>query len=181
MNLSTMRIGLVGLAFLGLVAWGPSGEEPATRDAPVRGQEGTAECRDVIIGQGPADWRRDSVIAGPAAVLKGSLNGMVREPGGTMVRKMGMMIVGREPVQVSVPAPLRKRVWLFYGRSAASFAEDPGLKIANFEPCADQQRSVWPGGIRIRGRKPVRLSVTVPGEKTTHILRLGKPRVLGEG
>lgn len=94
-----------------------------------------------------------------------------------LVTKMPVLIEGREPetVTVSVPPSLRKRVFLYFG-GASSFAEDRGFAEVEFQLCGNKPRTIWPGGIRVRGQAPVRLEVFTEGRDEPFVLRLGKPK-----
>ena len=95
-----------------------------------------------------------------------------------LVAKMPLLVEGREPetVTVSVPAALRGRVFLYYG-APSSFAEDRGFSEVEFQLCANKPRTIWPGGIRIKGEAPVHLDVFVADRAEPYRLRLGKPKV----
>jgi hypothetical protein len=128
-----------------------------------------------MIGHGSADWREESVVAGPAGVMRQPLRSMQRTKKG-LVAKMPLLIEGREPetVTVSVPPALRSRVFLYYG-APTTFAEDRGLGAVEFQLCGNKPRTVWPGGIRIKGEAPVHLDVFVEGRSQPYALKLGRP------
>ena len=138
---------------------------------------GVATCERAIIGHGSTDWRSESVVAGPVGVHRPPLNRMSRSPKG-LVTKMGLLVEGREPetVTVSVPPSLRGRVFLYYGEPS-TFAHDPGFAEVEFQLCGNKPRTVWPGGIRVKGEAPVRLNVFTEERPQPFVLRLGKPRV----
>lgn len=149
--------------------------------APVESNRAT--CDDAIMGEGPDDWRSRGITAGPVTVFKAPLARMTRTRNG-LVAKMPMLIRGRAPVTVSVPPALRGRVFLYYGRvigrdgkPTTSFTNARGYGETRFELCASRNRTPFPGGVRVLGTKPVRLTVAVEGEPTASTLRLGKPRV----
>jgi hypothetical protein len=142
-----------------------------------------APCDKAIIGHGPADWRSESVVAGPVGVRRHPLNAMSPTRNG-FVAKMPVLIEGRAPetVTVSVPPALRGRVFLYYGRilgrdgqPTTTFSEARGYSETEFQLCDDKPRTIWPGGIRVKGDKPVRLVVSVEGEAPVP-LRLGRPK-----
>jgi hypothetical protein len=141
------------------------------------GGSGVAPCERAIIGHGPANWREEAVVAGPVGVVRNPLHSMQQTKKG-LVAKMPLLVEGREPetVTVSVPTALRSRVFLYYG-GASSFAEDRGFGEVEFQLCANKPRTVWPGGIRIKGTAPVHLDVFVAGRVEPYRLRLGKPQV----
>jgi hypothetical protein len=97
---------------------------------------------------------------------------------------MPLLIEGRAPetVAVSVPPGLRDRVFLYYGRilgrdgqPTTSFAEARGYSETEFQLCGNKPRTIWPGGIRVKGDKPVRLLVGAEGQPPVP-LPLGRPK-----
>jgi hypothetical protein len=156
----------------------------ATPQAPAAGaQEATCEIGPVMIGSGSADWRRTSLDAGPLGVVEHPLSRMSRTRNGQFVAKMPALIEGHSPVTLSVPQRLRHRVFIYYGfhqgpdghRSTGLNA--PGFSEVVFQPCTDKPRTIWPGGIRVKGRKPVRLLVQPEGGEPIP-LNLGRPKLL---
>lgn len=144
-----------------------------------------ADCErgPVTIGSGPPNWRARSILAGPVAVLRNPLGRMSETASGQLTAKMPIFVAGHEPVAVSVPPRSRHRVFLYYGRMrdregrpTTIFGRARGVAEIRFEPCADRPRTVWPGGIRVRGRKPVRLLVLPDRGDEPIPLRLGRPR-----
>ncbi|HSK49318.1 MAG TPA: hypothetical protein VK889_02365 [Solirubrobacterales bacterium] len=133
-------------------------------------------CEKAVIGHGSADWRSESVVAGPVGVRKRPLRMMSQTKNG-LVTKMPILVEGREPeaVTVSVPRDLRGRVFLYFG-GASSFAGDRGYSEVEFQLCGNKPRTIWPGGIRVKGRAPVRLEVFVEGRNEPFVLRLGEPK-----
>lgn len=141
------------------------------------GGDGVAPCETAINGHGPPSWRSESLSAGPVGVMRHPLRRMSQTKKG-LVTKMPLLIEGREPqtVTVSVPEALRGRVFLYYG-SPSTFSQDRGFAAVEFQLCGNKPRTVWPGGIRVRGRAPVRLDVHTEDREAPHVLRLGKPKV----
>jgi hypothetical protein len=146
-------------------------------------ESNVAPCDKAMIGHGSADWRGESVVAGPAGVRRHPLSAMSPTRNG-FVTKMPLLVEGREPetVTVSVPPSLRGRVFLYYGRilgrdgePASTFAAARGYAETEFQLCGNKPRTIWPGGIRVRGDKPVRLLVSAQGEAPIP-LRLGRPK-----
>ncbi|HEX2096090.1 MAG TPA: hypothetical protein VHF50_01840 [Solirubrobacterales bacterium] len=137
-----------------------------------------ADCDYVQHGSGSPDWRSSATAAGPLGVFRGSLQRMAETRNGQLVTKMPVLIEGHETVTLSVPESLRHRVFLYYGREAAGRRRGPGFSEVVFEPCEEKPRTVWPGGIRVKGRKAVRLTVRVEGRPEAVLLRLGRPRLL---
>jgi hypothetical protein len=143
-----------------------------------------AACRSSTktIERGPADWRRGSVAAGPVAVARRPLRKMAEANDGQLYTKMGLLVSGHQYVVLSVPLALRDRVFLYYGRildgeghRTRSFLAAPGYSETEFRPCPGVPRTVWPGGVRVLGRAPVNLLVTIEGRSRSVALRLGRP------
>lgn len=167
------------------VAAGPAAARDAVERADRLGPHETnrADCRWTMIGSGGPDWRRDSVVSGPVAVFQRPLRQMFRDGNG-MTTKMPILIVGHRTVRVSAPRSMRKRVFLYYGffrdrngRRTTAFARAHGHNATEFHPCADKPRTIWPGGIRVKGMKPVRLRIDVEGESRPRFLNLGRPKL----
>ena len=130
-----------------------------------------------MIGHGSPGWRGESLAAGPVGVMPQPLRRMSQTKKG-LVTKMPLLVEGREPatVTVSVPPALRGRVFLYYG-APSTFTQDRGFAAIEFQPCADKPRTVWPGGIRVKGTAPVHLDVFTEDRQRPYVLRLGQPRV----
>lgn len=101
-----------------------------------------------------------------------------------LVTKAPILVEGHDTVTLSVPPRLAHRVFLYYGfhegpdgKRSTSFYGFPGSSAIEFQSCTDKPRTVWPGGIRIKGRKPAHLNVTVGGQPDRIPLRLGRPTV----
>jgi hypothetical protein len=147
-----------------------------------------APCDKATIGHGPADWRDESVVAGPIGVRRQPLNAMSPTRNG-FVTKMPLLIEGRAPetVTISVPPGLRNRVFLYYGRilgrngqPTTTFSEAHGYGETEFQLCGNKPRTIWPGGIRVKGDKPVHLLVSSEGRPTAS-LPLGRPEAYKPG
>src|SRR5260221_7688301 len=146
-------------------------------------ESNVAPCDMAIIGHGPADWRSESVVAGPVGVRRIPLSTMSQTRNG-FVTKMMLLVEGRAPstVTVSVPPRLRSRVFLYYGRildgdgqPTFSFQNARGYGATEFQLCDNKPRTIWPGGIRVKGDKPVRLLVSAEGQSPVP-LPLGRPK-----
>ena len=156
--------------------------------APTR-ESNVAPCDKAIIGHGSAGWRSESVVAGPVGVRRHPLSSMSQTRNG-FVTKMPLLVEGRAPdtVTVSVPPGLRSRVFLYYGtirgrdgKPTTSFADARGYGETEFQLCGNKPRTIWPGGIRVKGTAPVQLLVTVEGAAEPIPLHLGHPRVFQSG
>jgi hypothetical protein len=146
-------------------------------------ESNVAPCDKAIIGHGSAGWRSESVVAGPVGVRRHPLSAMSQTRNG-FVTKMPLLAEGRAPetVAVSVPPGLRSRVFLYYGRildrdgnPTTSFGNARGYSETEFQLCGDKPRTIWPGGIRVKGEKPVHLLVTTAGQPPVP-LPLGRPQ-----
>jgi hypothetical protein len=167
-----------------LVALGVLATLAFAAHAPAAGtQEATCETGPVIAGSGSADWRRASLDAGPVGVLEHPLSHMSRTRSGELVTKMPALVEGHAPVTLSVPPRLRQRVFIYYGfhegpgGRRSTGLDGPGFSEVVFQPCADRPRTIWPGGIRIRGTKTVRLLVLPEGGSRQLPLPLGRPKL----
>jgi hypothetical protein len=138
-----------------------------------------ASCHDVFAGHADPHWRRESNVAGPVGMRKWPLREMSAMPNGDLVSKSPLLVEGHSTVTVKVPAALRDRVFLYYGRSPGnktiSYANSQGFGSIEFRPCEDRPRTIWPGGIRVRGRASVHLVVETEGRPIP--LPLGRPQI----
>jgi hypothetical protein len=141
-----------------------------------------APCDKAIIGHGSPDWRSESVVAGPVGVRRHPLRDMSLSRG-WYTTKLPLLVEGREPetVTVSVPQRLRDRVFLIYGEvrdrdgnPSFSFRNTRGYGETEFQLCGNKPRTIWPGGIKVKGDEPVHLLVSAEGQPTAS-LRLGRP------
>ena len=140
------------------------------------GSSGVAPCETAIIGHGSPSWRSESLAAGPVGVMRNPLRRMSQTKKG-LVTKMPLLVEGREPavVTVSVPPALRGRVFLYYG-APSTFTQDRGFAAIEFQLCGNKPRTVWPGGIRVKGTAPVRLKVFTEDRTEPYVLKLGRPQ-----
>lgn len=159
----------------------------ATAGAATRG-ENVAACDPLVtaMGSGPANWRQLSEAAGPLGVFRDPLRHMSETGTGQLLTKMPVIVAGHEPVTLSVPPRLRHRVFLFYGlyfgkdgTRSTTFVDSPGFSSIEFQPCENKPRTAWPGGVRIKGRAPVHLTVSTGEGAKPILLRLGRPHPLG--
>jgi hypothetical protein len=141
-----------------------------------------ADCSKAIIGSGKVGWRGESKSAGPVGVSAAALAQMSRTGNGEYVVKLPLLVEGKKAVTVSVPPDLRGRVYLYYGQIVGrdgkptdSFAGARGYGETEFQPCTDKPRTVWGGGLRIKGSAPVRLLVHTGGGAPPIPLHLGRP------
>lgn len=102
---------------------------------------------------------------------------------GQLITKMPVLTAAGARVTLSVPVRQRHRVFLYYGglkdrhgNPTTLISRSKGFNEILFEPCDDRPRTAWPGGIRIKGRKPVQLIVDAEGMEPIP-LPLGRPIV----
>lgn len=153
--------------------------------APAEPHVASCEPGPVMHGSGSPGWRGESLDAGPVGVSRRGLRDVDHwgKPGsGQFGKKLPLLVEGHEPVTVSVPPRLQHRVFLYYGfhegsdgKRSTSFYDYSGDSSIEFQPCTDKPRTIWPGGIRVKGRAPVQLWVDVEGGPAREVLRLGKP------
>jgi hypothetical protein len=154
---------------------------------PPEPQVASCDPGPVTIGSGKPTWRQESLSAGPLGIRRQPLRDMTpyrRQEPNVLVTKAPILIEGEGAVTLSVPPRLTHRVFLYYGfhegpdgKRSTSFYGYPGSSSIEFQPCTDRPRTIWPGGIRIKGRRSVRLNVTVTGQPDQIQLRLGRPTV----
>ncbi len=163
---------------LGLLVLGTASQASA-------GSTQTADCArgPITVGSGPPDWPRGALVAGPLGVFRHPLAQMTETANGQLIAKMPVLVDGHAEVRLRVPPRQRNRVFLYYGRMrdreghpTTLIGRARGFSEVAFEPCADRTRTVWPGGIRVRGRRAVRLSVILGVRQDPIPLRLGRPR-----
>jgi hypothetical protein len=119
--------------------------------------------------------------AGPVGVSRAAMGKMFLARNGSFYGKVPLMVEGDQAVTVSVPPRLRGRVFLYYGhlvgrdgKPTTSFFEARGYGETEFRPCTSKPRTIWPGGLRIKGSAPVHLLVRT-GNGASLALRLGRP------
>lgn len=176
-NLIRVVVAAVGVTILALVS-SPGGSSERSTPKQI-GTTSLAKCEggEALPGEGPAAWRSRSIEAGPVGIRKHPLRAMERQPDGSLATEMPILIEGHDKVTVAIVAGQRDRALLFYGPLAGDAAGGaPGYERIRFHPCTDQDRSVWGGGIRVKGSKAVRLKVIV-ADQPAFIISLGRPKV----
>lgn len=168
--------GVVGLAFLSSAWGGNSSPEPSHGLKPSGSPTTVARCTG-FIGQGSKDWRKTSIVAGPVGVNRKPppLGFMPRSPkDGILATKMPLLIEGQNKIRISVPAGTQ-RILLFYGKKAGTVYSNRGFRSILFVPCEGNRRTIFPGGIKVKGRRPVRLKVSSEDGSQNWTLKLGRP------
>ena len=131
-----------------------------------------ARCGDAIIGSGDPQWRRHSTVAGDFGLF-GSGRDFQRASriGDVFQAKIPAILESRQRAVLLVPPAERGRVGLLYGPAKQADSVGQAPSQVTFDPCTDQRRTVWPGGLVLASRKPVTLRVTHDGR--TRTLRVG--------
>ena len=166
----------MGVTVLALVS-SPGGNTESGDDDKVIGSTTVAECvRGEGVITGPADWRDDSIEAGPVGIHEHPLRSMTELPDGALTTNVPILIEGTDKVTVAIASGQRDRASLYYGADAGDPESDPGFERIRFHPCRDQERTTWPGNIRVEGDKAVRLKIIVADE-ASFVISLGRPKV----
>jgi hypothetical protein len=141
-----------------------------------------ADCSRAMRGSGTPAWSPEMTSGGPVSVSRVAMAKMYLGANGTFYGKVPLMVEGGRPVTVSVPPALRGRVFLYYGyiigrdgKPTRTFTDARGYGETEFQPCTNRPRTIWPGGLRIKGSAPVHLLVHSSGAAPMP-LRLGRPR-----
>ncbi len=173
----SLAVGVAGVVAV-VLAIGGNAQPPEEAPANV------APCAPgvTMAGSESPRWPDGSSVAGPVAVPRNPLARMFEAKNGWLYAKVPLLVAGHRYVVVSVPAELRKRVFLYYGHildvegnRTTSFFRARGYGETEFRPCHGKGRTVWPGGVRVRGRAPVSLLVAIEGEPRSRSLTLGRP------
>jgi hypothetical protein len=153
--------------------------EPASGAAT---ESNEAACSEAMRGSGKPAWSLEMASGGPVSVSRAAMAKMYLRRDGTFYGKVPLMVEGDQPATVSVPPRLRNRVFLYYGhivgrdgKPTHSFFDARGYGETEFRPCANKPRTIWPGGLRIKGSAPIHLLIHTGAPKPVP-LRLGRPR-----
>ncbi len=175
-NLIRVIVAAIGVAILALVS-SPGGSSERSTPKQI-GTTSLAKCEggEALPGEGSADWRSRSIEAGPVGIRKHPLRSMERQRDRSLVTEMPILIEGHDKVTIAIVAGQRDRALLFYGPLAGDAAGGaPGYERIRFHPCTDRDRSVWDGGIRVRGSRAVRLKIIV-ADQEAFVISLGRPK-----
>jgi len=137
----------------------------------------TASCERAALGPGLRDWRRRSTSVGRRFGLLGPFRdfGRLNRYRNNLLRaKIPAVVQGHEPVLLRIPVRQRRRVALGYsgGRPNGRYAQ------VEFRPCEHKPRTWWPGGLLLRDRQPITLTVQIGGREAVPI-RIGGSRRRG--
>jgi hypothetical protein len=89
-----------------------------------------------------------------------------------------VIIEGQREVTVSVPAEESGKVGLLYGPDPGGgqngwTVSDVYTRI-KFVPCKSAKRTAWPGGLLLKTRSVISLSVLIQGSEVPVAVRLGR-------
>jgi hypothetical protein len=150
----------------------PPEKPPLGKHAPKRAGRGggatgqvIATCDDAIIGSGKAGYRKQSTTAGPFSLFGGGRDfSNASRQGQVFVAKMPAIVAGHGSVTVSVSGGDRNRAGLVYGSLHTPNSLGDGATTVVFKPCGDKPRTVFPGGMVMTDRHPVKLQVRSGGK-----------------
>ena len=149
---------------------------------PVATGTHVARCQQAMLGDmriGGAELQRRYNAAGRFALLEHpNALGFAQPAAGqlaprfrrVLLTKIPATVLGTAPVKLTVPVAARDRAGLLYGSLSgyrAPFAQ------VTFKPCRDRVGTSWPGGLALRTRQPVTLSVSTVGDERSWLLRVG--------
>lgn len=129
--------------------------------------EAVASCREAALGSSDPTWRREASTAGPFGLFGDGrdFHGPVirRLENGQLHSKIPAILDGTRPVILRVPEDEFGRVGLDYGDLHTEHRVEDAHTAVAFEPCRGRSSTGWPGGLVLRDRHPVTLSVEVDG------------------
>jgi hypothetical protein len=148
------------------------GSSPAPARTPL-----VVGCEDAVTPVDPR-WRSRSTVVGPFGWYGDGRDfrvGAVERPAShDLVTKVPAIVEGRRAVRVSVPPGERDRVGLVYGPKLQSTFPD-GVPAITFQPCREEARTAWAGGLVLRDRRPVTLDVRLQGTHLDIPVVVGRP------
>jgi pimeloyl-ACP methyl ester carboxylesterase len=119
-----------------------------------------ATCDDAIIGSGQPDYRKRSTTAGTFSLFGGGRDfSNASRQGNVFVAKMPAIVAGHAAVTVTVSPKDQSRARLVYGSLHSPRSLADGATSVVFKPCGDKPRTVYPGGMVLADRRPVKLQV----------------------
>ena len=152
----------------------PLGKHPPRRAGGGGGGPGspagqvTATCDDAIIGSGQPDYRKRSTTAGAFSLFGGGRDfSNASRQGQVFVAKMPAIVAGHAGVTVTVSASDQGRARLVYGSLHSPRNLGDGATTVVFKPCGDKPRTVYPGGMVLADRRPVKLQVKSSGRTSS--------------
>jgi hypothetical protein len=145
-------------------------------------EENLAPCPQEGGDATPTGGWRDAARAGPLSLDTRPLRQMRRGPEGRLYARTRVLVRGQRFLVLSVPLELRNRVFLYFGdvldnrgHEPSTLFGAPGYAETEFQPCRQRAQTTWSGGIKVIGRAPVHLLVTVEGQPASIPLPLGRP------
>lgn len=173
-----IALGVVWVALVSVNDSARDGAVAATRELP---PEATASCDEASASTDPQwQWRDKARTAGPFGLYgpgrKLPANLLVERPDGSFGAKIPAILEGHRAVALRVPERNQDRVRLDYGDLTTDVTFEEGLTEIVFEPCEDRTRTAWPGGLAVKSRRAVTVTVQVEGWSGPRPLRVGKAR-----
>ena len=171
-------IALTLFASAALAACGSDDGTASSAGTPKPARATVASCDEAGLGGPPADWRRDATSTGPFGLVGPARDfhdrkSVVKLDSGQFGMKLPAVVEGSASVVVSVPTDLRHDVGIDFGNLKTAERGGEANQRVTFEPCANRQRTGWPGGLVLESRKPIELLVQVEGEQQIRTLQLG--------
>jgi hypothetical protein len=125
----------------------------------------TVDCEsNRLAGPGDPNWRQRSTVVGQFGLYgPGRDFNTVSRMGSAYATKIPAIVEGRRAVTLRVPRAEEGQVGLIYGPIRSVAAVGDAATRVTFEPCPDLARTVWPGGLALADRDPVRLEVVSRG------------------
>jgi hypothetical protein len=136
-----------------------------------------ASCREAASGAPPGNWRRGAVHSGGFGLFGRGRDFSDRQvivelPNGELSMKLPAIVEGGSPVTVRVPDSYRGQVGLGFGNLQIPETIAEARTVVRFEPCAQRDRTGWPGGLLVADRRPIELEIE--GEGETRLLDVGR-------
>lgn len=156
---------------------GSAVSEPVAAQSAASPNE-VASCGEAGLGAPPKSWKDDASVAGPFGLFGPARDfhdhrTVIKHRNGQFGAKLPAIIEGSSEVTLTVPAPFSRRVGLDFGDlRTASRVKDANSEVT-FKPCKDQSRTGWPGGLVLKDRRPIELTVHIEGEDQVRTLAVG--------
>src|SRR6266511_4515741 len=181
-------VGLVPALALAAACTGPGPSTPPSRPSgsasvSAGGPTPAGPQNPVVVGCRGAvtpvarGWRHRSTVVGPFGFYGEGRDfrfGAVERPAThDLVTKVPAIVEGDRRVTVSIPAAERDRVRLVYGPIQTLFPD--GVSAVTFQPCPEDPRTAWAGGLVLRDRRPVTVDVRLQGSDRDIPVVLGRP------
>jgi len=170
-----------------LVTWACNGSPDEGGGRPVRDADevtrhprvSVARCDSAIRANADRRWRARSTAVGNVGFYGPGRDFSTAQrsvDGGDLITKMPVIIEGGSGATVRVPRQEWDRVALLFGKVPADepYEIRDGYTQVRFEPCGDRERTGFVGGLALRDRQPVALTMRLEGTDRIHTVRLGR-------